>query len=274
MDGRGERGGAAALALALLIAVALKAHYSTAPVDRLGWIMRPTAGLVELCTGLPFEREAGAGYANQEHRVVIAKPCAGVNFLIVAFCMLAFTLVGRAGAGRRPFLMVAAALAAAYAATLVVNGVRITIALRHAGDAAGNGWLTPEQVHRLEGIVVYFAALTGLSCIARLIVRARVRPAVALVVPLGWYAAMTLGVPLLNGAMRHDAARFGEHALWVLGVPVVLSGLLLLAVRTPCLAASRPRRSAAARGERAVRLRVQTDGGSRTTTFARWTART
>ncbi len=245
MDRTRTRSGIAASALAILIAVGLKAHYSTASVDRLGWIMRPTAGLVELCTGLPFEWEAGAGYVNQEHRVVIAKPCAGVNFLIMAFCMLAFTLIGRAGAGRRPFPMVAAALAAAYAATVIVNGVRIMIALRHDGDGVGNGWLTPEQLHRLEGIVVYFAALTGLYCLARLIARAsggrpgrspvehptasRLGRSSIVFVPLGWYAAMTLGVPLLNGAMSKDAAQFGEHALWVLGVPLVLSGILLLA---------------------------------------------
>ena len=241
MDARRARGAPAALALALLVAFGLKAHYSTAPVDRLGWIMRPTAGFVELCTGLPFEREAGAGYVNREHRVIIAKACAGINFLIMAFCMLTFTLVSRAGTGCRPFLMVAAALAAACAATVIVNGVRIMIALPHAGDAAGNGWLTAEQAHRLEGIVVYFAALTGLYCLARLVVGARIRPAVAAFVPLGWYAAMTLGVPLLNGAMRNDPALFGEHALWVLGIPIFLSGVVLLVSQVACGASGRVR---------------------------------
>jgi exosortase K len=231
-----------AFVLAILIAVGLKAHYSTASVDRLGWIIRPTAGLVELCTGLPFEPEAGAGYVNHERRVVVAKACAGVNFLIMVFCMLTFTLNGRAGGGRRPLLVVAAALAAAYAATVIVNGVRIMIALRHAGESVGNGWLTPEQIHRLEGIVVYFAALTGLYCLARIAVRVvdggvspvtfaledRRRSRLLLFVPLGWYVAMALGVPLLNGAMQEDQALFAEHALWVLGVPLLLLGALLL----------------------------------------------
>lgn len=249
------------MALVLLIAFGLKAHYSAAPVDRLDWIMRPTAGLVQLCAGLPFEREAGTGYANREHRVVIAKPCAGVNFLIMAFCMLSFTLIGRAGAGRRPYPTVAVALAAAYAATVIVNSVRIMIALRHAGDSPGSdGWLTPGQLHRLEGIVVYFAALTGLYCLARLIERAgsttspatcaprdqrrsgaasfperRSEPRCArwslVLVPLGWYAAMTLGVPLLNGGGRGQQPLLAEHALWVLGVPLSLIGVSLLISR-------------------------------------------
>ena len=207
--------------------------------------MMPTAELVEVCTGVPFVKEAGVGYVNIEHRVVIAKSCAGVNFLIMAFCMVAFTLIGRAGAGGRPFLMAAAALAAAYAATVIVNGARIMIALRHAGDGSGGGWLTPEQVDRLEGIVVYFVALTGLhrlslgsSCEAcggdsstssvEHRTSSRLGRSPIIFVPLGWYAAMTLGVPLLNGAMRTDTAQFGEHALWVLCVPLVLSGILLL----------------------------------------------
>lgn len=234
----------AAFALALLIAVGLKMHYSTATVDQLAWIMKPTAVLVECCTGVLFVEEAGVGYVNHEHRVVIAKACAGINFLIIAFCMLAFTLIGGAAAGGRPFLLPAQALVAAYLSTVVVNGVRIMIALGHAGDAAGSGWFTPERVHRIEGIVVYFAALLGLFLLAGVIVASRrgasqVAAAIQdrrqsrlrarlLFVPFGWYVAMTLGVPLLNGALWNDPAQFGEHALWVLGVPLCLAGALLL----------------------------------------------
>jgi protein-S-isoprenylcysteine O-methyltransferase Ste14 len=50
-------------------------------------------------------------------------------------------------------------------------------------------------------------------------------------VPLFWYALITLVIPVLNGAISKDAARFVEHAaILVLGcvaVSVVLSLLHL-----------------------------------------------
>lgn len=246
MDLRRRGARPAAFALVLLIALGLKAHYSTAPVDRLAWIMKPTAALVESCTGLPFEKVPGEGYVNHERLVVIAKGCAGVNFLIVAFSLIAGTLIVHQAPGWRSLLLVAPALATAYAATVVVNTIRIVIAVEHAGRPGGPGWLTPEQLHRAEGITVYFAALAALSLASSVVgrgwgVSSRAEgprtegPAPALplrrifLVPLAGYLAMTLGVPLLNGALREDPARFVEHALWVAGVPLCLGGFWLLA---------------------------------------------
>lgn len=241
---RGAR--AASLALVLLIALGLKAHYSAAPVDRLAWVMRPTAALVERCTGLPFEPVPGTGYVNVERRVVIAKGCAGVNFLIVAFSLIAWTLIAHATAGWRTPLLVFPALASAYASTVLVNTVRIVIAVEHAGWQGRFGWLTPERLHRGEGIAVYFAALAGIAALSEAVAascgsarRAEVRPGCGAAtrpplrklffVTLGAYLAMTLGVPLLNGALRGESGRFAEHALWVVGVPLCLGGFFLLA---------------------------------------------
>lgn len=248
MDRSGVAARAAGLALTLLIALGLKAHYSTASADRLAWIMRPTAGLVELCTGLRFVHEGGAGYANLEHRVVIAKGCAGVNFMIGAFTLIAATLVVHLAPGWRSLFVVGPALAAAYASTVLVNGIRIVIAVGHAGKPGGFAWLTPEQLHRVEGIAVYFAALTALALASRAVARAWGASSPAedrrtigraegpslrkvFLVTLGWYLAMTLGVPLLNGALREDPTRFAEHALWVVGVSLCLGGFCLLASR-------------------------------------------
>jgi exosortase K len=245
MDRKPMGAGVAALALAILIAVGLKAHYSTAAVDQLAWIMKPTAVLVQLCIGVPFEQEMGAGYINHEHRAVIAKSCAGINFMIITFCMLAFMLIRNLAWGKLSFLLLVLALAAAYASTVIVNSVRIMIALGHDSHPGGFGWLTPERIHRIEGIAVYFAALTTLAMASWVVACScdAVSGAVGrrgrrwasgpplgrlFFVTLGWYSIVTLGVPLLNGALREQPARFGEHALWVMGVPLFLGCLCLL----------------------------------------------
>jgi hypothetical protein len=78
------------LLLTLLVAFGLKYHYSQARSDDLVWILGPTAVLVEQLSGIDFDKEAHTGYVNNEHRVIIAPACAGVNFFIIAFCMAVF----------------------------------------------------------------------------------------------------------------------------------------------------------------------------------------
>jgi exosortase K len=79
----------AQLLLVALCALALKFYYSTATPDELRWILAPTTLLVELLSREQFEFESYAGYMSSDRSFVIAVPCAGVNFLITAFLMLA-----------------------------------------------------------------------------------------------------------------------------------------------------------------------------------------
>jgi exosortase K len=79
------------LFLTLVLAVSLKHHYSEAGSEDLAWILRPTAWLVEHIGKIRFEEEAHTGFVNYSRRIVIASACAGVNFLIIALCMAAFS---------------------------------------------------------------------------------------------------------------------------------------------------------------------------------------
>ena len=106
------------LAILLLVALAMwamKRYYAEAPVDELQWILGPTATLVTALTRVTFEWEPGQGYLSRERFFLIAKACAGINFMIAAFGMVACVLGRRARhvadeaflrrrAGRRPSL--------------------------------------------------------------------------------------------------------------------------------------------------------------------------
>ena len=48
----------------LIAAMGLKYHYSRAGSDELGWILGPTAWVVEHVSGIPFEPETGTGYVS------------------------------------------------------------------------------------------------------------------------------------------------------------------------------------------------------------------
>jgi len=210
----------AQLALVGLCALALKSYYSTATADELRWILAPTTMLVELLSGKRFEFESYAGYMTSDRSFVIAVPCAGVNFLITAFLMLALRRLWRERFQALSWRFIPITALFAYAGTLAANTIRICIALELSARAVEIDGLSHNQLHRLEGIVVYFGFLLLLFVMTeRLESEGPSRLARVLPYPLLIYYATTLGVPLLNGSFKRGA--FWEHAAFVLVLPLV-----------------------------------------------------
>lgn len=208
----------AQLFVVLLCALGLKFHYSTASVDQLRWILAPTTFLVELFSRRSFAFESYAGYMSSDHTFVIAAPCAGINFLITAFVMLSLRRLWRERFRGTNWMFIPLAAGAAFVATLITNTVRIWIALEMRG--VESDWLTANQLHRVEGIVVYFGFLLLLFLISE---RRDAGTASRwwLVFPLVIYYGATLGVPLLKGSYRQGFP-FIEHAVFVLVLPLLL----------------------------------------------------
>jgi exosortase K len=207
----------AQLLVVLLCALALKFYYSTATADELRWILAPTTVLVELLSGKSFQFESLTGYMSSDHSFVIAAPCAGVNFLITSFVMIGFTRLWRNRFQGVSWHFIPVAAGIAYGSTLIANTTRIWIAL-HPMKVS---WLTANQVHRLEGIVVYFGFLLLLFMLIE-----RSDSMKRFLVPLVIYYAITLGIPLANGSWQQGCA-FWEHFAFVLVLPLVLCFLCL-----------------------------------------------
>ena len=159
---------AAVVAALAIVAVGKTLYRDASPAD-LAWILAPTAQLVSWIDGNAFVYEAGQGWMNTDVMFVIAPSCAGVNFALAAFLALALGGLPGMSTGRRTLLRLAAAAAVAYVATLVVNTTRIVIAIAmHRGTIDIGGW-DREQLHRIEGIVVYLGGLCALYALARAI---------------------------------------------------------------------------------------------------------
>ena len=137
---------------------AMKRFYSHASVDDLDWILRPTVWLVEAATRLSFPKEAGVGWFNRDVGFAVIPACAGVNFLIAAFAALVVTQLQRP-----PWLLLPAAAAAAYAATLGANAARLVIAILLHVHQVSWGPLTASRLHQIEGVFVYVTALLLLT---------------------------------------------------------------------------------------------------------------
>ena len=195
----------AAVVVALAVVIAGKHWYRDASAGDLRAFLAPTAQLVSWLTGHDFVYESGFGWANTDVMFVIAPACAGVNFALAAF--LALTLGGASSmtSWQRMLRSLAIAAAVSYVATIIVNTIRIVIAVQHP---------VPANMHRTEGVVVYFGGLVALYAVARVLERQRTRAMTWLAIPVGAYVLITLVMPLANGAARRDD--FVRHATTVL----------------------------------------------------------
>ncbi len=246
----------AQLVVVLFCAGALKLYYSTASVNQLRWILAPTTLLVELVSGTGFAFESHAGYLSSDGSFLIAASCAGVNFLITAFLMLSLRRLWRdgtrKGSDNLAWRFIPAAALFAYLVTIIANGVRISLALHLQRMSQEVSWLTPNQLHRFEGIFVYFGFLLmlfavseklsaedsagpssheGLRCVEEAggigrhsYSRGNLGLLRVTFFPLLIYYVTTLGIPLTYSVFRPRVAiaDFWEHLLFVLLTPLLL----------------------------------------------------
>ena len=206
----------------LLCTFALKLYYSRVSADQLRWILAPTAGLVELLSGVSFEFESHAGYLSRERGFLIANSCAGVNFLLTAFLLLTLGKLLRGRSKQMAWGFIPTAALIAYLVTLLANTARICVALWLQRLPAEIKWLNPAQLHRFEGIFIYFGFLLLLFVISEKISAEKTAGQFRqFFFPLLVYYATVLGIPLLNSAYRRGTDFWG-HSLAVLLIPLLL----------------------------------------------------
>jgi len=231
----------AQLIVVLLAAAGLKLYYSTATVNQLRWILAPTTLLVELISRTRFEFESHAGYVSSDHTFLIAASCAGLNFLITAFLMLSLGGLWRNRSRNIPWRFIPATVLFAYLATIVANTVRISTALQLRDFSLGRSQLSFDEVHRFEGIFIYFGFLLLLFLVSEKLPYAKDTQPLSPISRSGFlrralfpvlvYYGITLAIPVVNGAYRHGKD-FWEHSAFVLVIPWLL--ILPLAVFRFC----------------------------------------
>ena len=244
----------------ILVVFGIKYYYSQAECDSLLWILTPTTRWVELLSGISFTYISGTGYVNHSLRLLIAPSCSGVRFMVITIATLVFSFVHvvaspkasaspkdatpqnlpvdgsvlRVGRGAG---WIAATVVFSWLFTVLVNGLRITVAiylplcLERAGLMGGA--LTPDRLHTMIGVVVYFSALLTLYRLIDFLLRRKTGQAgqFRCTAPLFWYILMTLGLPLFNQAYVRGAARYKEFAVLVICcivlilLPYCMSGL-------------------------------------------------
>jgi exosortase K len=224
------------ITLYLCCAAILKSFYSHATPGDLQWILLPTALIVEMFTGIHFAYNALEGYCSIDHETIIAPACAGVNFMIIILC-LTTSLACKYKQIRRVHefvLYLIAILIISYCATLFFNTIRIIMAIGFYNAGIEWGYFTQERIHRLIGIVIYFAgacfvySMAGkfLNQTASLLKIKRMNYGLY-VIPLIWYVTIMVVIPLMLGKQNQKCQLFIEHIVFVIGVPLLITGLLV-----------------------------------------------
>jgi exosortase K len=220
--------------LAVVVMLMLKRHYSLAGPDQLAWILSPTAHLTAWLTSATPAWEAGVGYADFGRGIIIVPACAGINFMIMAFGLAVFCALGRLRRLTVLTAWMAAALPVAYVLTLGVNTLRIAVSMALYQADIYSAWLTPGLLHRFVGVWLYLGVLglffKGLQPIINALgyrFDPCCRPERVIWpgwLPLLWYLAGAVGVPVVNLVFRPPVPAFGKHGLMVIAAAVVLWG--------------------------------------------------
>ena len=162
----------ALIVLVLAGAYGVKRHFSDAPIEELDYILRPTTALVTATTGTEFTWQPGEGYMSREAYFLIARPCAGVNFWIVAACASVFAFVGTRRTAGGKLLLAAGSVVVGFLATVVANAVRIAVAVLLHTRVGALGPLDGGRLHHIEGVAVY----TFFLCVFFLVARRALAP--------------------------------------------------------------------------------------------------
>lgn len=230
--------------LAGLLALLLKQYYSSAGSVQLRWILAPTAYMVSALTGIEFVFNPSSGYAAIYPDIVIAPGCAGLNFLLICFCMLAGMMLRNAKSFISGVGMMVISVSAALCLTFAVNVCRIILSIHSFASSAEGLLLSPGQLHRLEGICIYFLALTFTHSIAGAVIKgystggAGRFAGTSFFVPLFWYLMVMLCVPVFRGSFKGNIQGFIEHVLFVTTVPCLITFGGLFLSRAVCRRAS------------------------------------
>ncbi len=254
----------------LSLLLAMKYYYSQADCDGLLWILAPTAWWVQILSGIPFEYLPHAGYVSHSFRFLIAASCSGVQFWIIAAALLLFSFLPGFRTRRGGFAWLAVSFISSYFFTVLVNGFRILVSLylpvylsETGFFETSAGWMSPDRLHIIIGVTVYFGSLLMLFFITESLFQrsgwslSHPSPAPASgraaysfcaiepdkcfvsfsqqllwnlrwLLPAFWYLAIVLGLPLLNRAYQQNHQAFIEYALTILPVCIILLALIFV----------------------------------------------
>lgn len=128
--------------------------HRSADAEALRFLLAPTDTAVSAATGSPGVWHPGLGYHHPALNMAIDASCAGFNFLLITFLLLAYLLLQRFNR----WWVIPLALLAAWPVTIAANTSRILTTLLTGAAPRG---ISAGVWHEGQGAFVYLFALVG-----------------------------------------------------------------------------------------------------------------
>jgi exosortase K len=225
-----------------LLVYAIKRWYSHAALDDMQWMLMPLAKLLDVFLPGRFELQSNGEWFHREWEIVLVKGCSGINFFLMSLIGYAIVFSGQAMLSQQPSslkvcLQVVLTLLSAWTTTLLVNTLRILLAMSFVRHHALADWtgLDSESLHRLAGLLVYFPAL-----FIQMRIGERSSATKSYLLAVAIVVFMLVIVPLLTGNAFADIQMFIRHCAWLLLSIGSCLLLVLLRTRLCVIQASKP----------------------------------
>jgi exosortase K len=146
------------IACVLTLGIILKLLFSASATEDLLFVLSPVNSLVEVFTSSNATYVDGKGFWYADMNVVIDKSCAGINFLILCFCITACSTAQYYKSFVK-WTLIPFCLVLAYVLTVGVNSCRIISAITLLNAQANFAWIKSSWFHEALGSVFYLTFL-------------------------------------------------------------------------------------------------------------------
>ncbi len=143
------------LGLIALLAFSLKLFYTNCQTEDLKLFLKPVSMVVSFFTGASYHYSAETGYLFPSLQISIEKSCSGVNFFVMAFCMVSISVLPFYKTAVRKFLAIAGFTFGAFFFTILANSSRIIIAINSLRWSELFYTLGTDKMHLYQGSFIY-----------------------------------------------------------------------------------------------------------------------
>lgn len=143
------------LSLIVLFAFGLKLYYAQSNTEDLLLFLHPVSSLVELFTGTYAEFQPEVGYYFPQLQISVERSCSGVNFFIMAFCMVSISALPFYKSNKHKIIALIIWTLLAYLLSIGATSSRILIAIGSLQFQEVYPWLADAKVHQAQGGFVY-----------------------------------------------------------------------------------------------------------------------
>lgn len=149
------------IACVLTFGIILKLLFSASATEDLLFVLSPVNAMVEMFTSSNAIYVDGKGYWYTDLNVVIDKSCAGINFLILCFCITACSTAQYYKPSVQ-WALIPFCLVLAYVLTIAANSCRIISAITLLNAQANFAWIKSPWFHEALGSIFYLTFLIAI----------------------------------------------------------------------------------------------------------------